>query len=105
MGDVKQKTGFEDKERHEGSLRFNMLYAKTHLSRLVEAVETGDEKEVVIARNVRPIAKLVAFSKKRGGIKIGLAEGKYPPFNKEAFDDLDAQIEADFHGSPIEPSY
>ncbi|MGB5134924.1 MAG: hypothetical protein WBN89_07095 [Prochlorococcaceae cyanobacterium] len=31
----------------------NMLEAKTHLSRLVEAIETGAEAEVVIARNVR----------------------------------------------------
>ncbi len=28
----------------------NMLEAKTHLSRLVEAIETGAEAEVVIAR-------------------------------------------------------
>jgi len=29
----------------------NMLEAKTHLSRLVEAIETGAATEVVIARN------------------------------------------------------
>jgi hypothetical protein len=31
--------------------------AKTHLSRLVEATETGAETEVVIARNGRPVAR------------------------------------------------
>ncbi len=37
----------------------NMLQAKTHLSRLVEAIENGEESEVVIARNGRPVARLV----------------------------------------------
>jgi prevent-host-death family protein len=37
-----------------------MLEAKTNLSKLVYAVESGSEKEVVIARNGKPAAKLVA---------------------------------------------
>ena len=37
----------------------NMLEAKSNLSRLVEAVESGSEAEIVIARNGRPAAKLV----------------------------------------------
>jgi antitoxin (DNA-binding transcriptional repressor) of toxin-antitoxin stability system len=32
---------------------FNMLDAKSNLSRLVESVETGAEAEIVIARNGR----------------------------------------------------
>ncbi len=39
----------------------NMLEAKTQLSRLVEAVETGAETEIIIARNGRPVARLVAI--------------------------------------------
>ena len=39
--------------------RVNMLEAKTHLSRLVDAVESGAEKEIIIARNGKPAAKLV----------------------------------------------
>jgi prevent-host-death family protein len=38
-----------------------MLEAKTHLSRLVEAIETGAEAEVVIARNGRPVARLIGL--------------------------------------------
>ena len=38
----------------------NMLEAKSNLSRLVEAVESGVETEIIIARNGRPAAKLVA---------------------------------------------
>jgi antitoxin (DNA-binding transcriptional repressor) of toxin-antitoxin stability system len=36
-----------------------MLQAKSSLSRLVESIEQGQEREIVIARNGRPAAKLV----------------------------------------------
>ena len=38
----------------------NMLDAKTNLSKLVDAVESGAEREVIIARTGKPAAKLVA---------------------------------------------
>src|ERR1019366_938006 len=37
----------------------NMLQAKSTLSKLVEAIESGREEEVIIARNGRPAAQLV----------------------------------------------
>ena len=37
----------------------NIHEAKTHLSRLIERVETGEE--VVIARAGRPVARLIPF--------------------------------------------
>jgi prevent-host-death family protein len=37
----------------------NMLQAKSTLSRLVDAIEQGQEREIVIVRNGRPAAKLV----------------------------------------------
>ena len=40
----------------------NMLDAKTNLSKLVDAVESGAEREVIIARNGKPAAKLVAVT-------------------------------------------
>lgn len=40
----------------------NMLDAKTNLSKLVDAVESGAEDEVIIARNGKPAAKLVAVT-------------------------------------------
>jgi prevent-host-death family protein len=60
----------------------NMLEAKTNLSRLVEAVESGAESEIVIARNGRPAARLVPVQpeqdvSKRIGIAKGLFEGPY----------------------------
>ncbi|WP_367026297.1 type II toxin-antitoxin system prevent-host-death family antitoxin [Methylococcus sp. ANG] len=46
----------------------NMLEAKTHLSKLVEQVESGQEQGIVIARNGRPAARLV---------RIGVAKGAF----------------------------
>ncbi len=65
----------------------NMLDAKTTLSRLVDAVETGVESEIIIARNGKPAAKLVPVTApKSKGVRLGIAEGKYPPMSLEEFD-------------------
>ena len=37
--------------------------AKTHLSKLVEAVEKGSENEIIIARHGCPVARLVGLEK------------------------------------------
>jgi prevent-host-death family protein len=55
----------------------NMLEAKSNLSRLVEAVESGAEKEIVIARNGRPAARLVPIRPHVKGKRIGIAKGKF----------------------------
>jgi prevent-host-death family protein len=56
---------------------FNMLEAKSNLSRLVESVETGAEAEIIIARNGRPAARLVAIKTAPTGKRIGIAKGKF----------------------------
>jgi antitoxin (DNA-binding transcriptional repressor) of toxin-antitoxin stability system len=55
----------------------NMLQAKSSLSRLVEAIEQGKEREIVIARNGRPAAKLVAIESSTPGQRIGVAKGAF----------------------------
>ena len=55
----------------------NMFQAKSSLSRLVEAIEQGQEREIVIARNGRPAAKLVPIDAVLGGQRIGVAKGKF----------------------------
>ncbi|MFZ2971378.1 MAG: type II toxin-antitoxin system Phd/YefM family antitoxin [Ferribacterium limneticum] len=55
----------------------NMLQAKTSLSRLVDAIEQGQEREIVIARNGRPAAKLVPMDAAPAGQRIGLAKGVF----------------------------
>lgn len=55
----------------------NMLQAKSNLSRLVEAIEQGDEREIIIARNGRPAAKLVPIETSMQGQRIGIAKGAF----------------------------
>lgn len=55
----------------------NILEAKTNLSRLVEAVETGAEQEIVIARNGRPAARLVPLAPGSAGPRLGIAKGRF----------------------------
>lgn len=57
----------------------NMLDAKTSLSKLVHALETGGAKEFIIARNGRPAARLVPLhavnvDRER---RIGVAKGRF----------------------------
>ena len=64
----------------------NIHEAKTHLSRLVEEVAAG--REVVIAKNGAPRARLVTLERTRK-LKFGVLKGKirYP-------DDFDAPLPA-----------
>jgi prevent-host-death family protein len=56
----------------------NMLDAKSRLSRLVQAVESGEEEEIVIARNGKPAARLVPIAPKPDVSKrIGIAKGEF----------------------------
>ena len=57
----------------------NMLDAKTSLSKLVQALESGAETEFVIARNGRPAARLVPLGRSRSdrSRRIGIAKGRF----------------------------
>ena len=55
----------------------NMLQAKSSLSRLVQAIEQGEEREIVIARNGRPAAKLVPMDRAPTEQRVGVAKGKF----------------------------
>jgi len=66
----------------------NMVQAKSSLSRLVEAIEQGQEREIIIARNGRPAAKLVAIESPAPSLRIGVAKSVF-----EVPDDIDAQNE------------
>lgn len=74
----------------------NMLQAKSTLSKLVEAIENGSEEEVIIARNGRPVAKLVPVEDVVLGHRIGVAKGRFvAPAN---IDVLNVQIAGLFAG-------
>jgi len=55
----------------------NMLQAKSSLSRLVEAIEQGEQREIIIARNGRPAARLVPISELPSGQRLGVAKGVF----------------------------
>jgi len=65
----------------------NMLEAKNNLSKLVEAVESGGEREIIIARNGKPAARIVPIERKKRPL-IGVAKGQF-----EAPDDIDRDNE------------
>lgn len=73
----------------------NMLDAKTRLSQLVEAVESGAETEILIARNGKPAARLVPIAPRRE-VVFGVARGRFTaPEDISADDDV---IAAMFNG-------
>lgn len=55
----------------------NMLEAKSSLSTLVDAIERGVEREIIIARNGRPAARLVPIERPGAGQRLGVAKGKF----------------------------
>ena len=74
----------------------NMLQAKSNLSRLVEAVESGAEVEIIIARNGRPAEKLVPVRPAVSGKRIGAAKGRFVV--PETIDEDEAAITTLFTG-------
>jgi prevent-host-death family protein len=70
----------------------NILEAKSNLSRLVHAVESGADQEIIIARNGRPAARLVPLEPRTAGLRIGLAKGLFVA--PEPDPELDAAISA-----------
>ena len=79
----------------------NIFEAKTGLSRLVEAVESGAEAEIVIARNGRPAARLVAVGPASTGARIGVAAGSFEP--PKDFDEADPAVARLFGSGVPEP--
>lgn len=73
----------------------NVHEAKTHLSRYLDAVESGAEAEVIIARNGKPAARLVPIAPKKK-IVLGLAKGKFTV--PDDIDALNPEIEKLFYG-------
>ena len=74
----------------------NMHEAKTSLSRLVEAVEKGEE--IVLARHGRPVVRLVAYKRLAPGRRIGVAEGLFEDLVVD--EEFDASVRALFEAEP-----
>jgi prevent-host-death family protein len=72
----------------------NVHEAKTHLSRLLERAEAGEE--IVIARSGKPIARLVPIEPRREPRKLGQFAGQIRI--APDFDDLPPDLQAAFEG-------
>jgi prevent-host-death family protein len=62
----------------------NIFQAKSELSRLIALLESKSEESIVIARNGKPVAKLVPMGKTDALQRIGVARGLF-----QAPDNLD----------------
>lgn len=58
-------------------MQVNVHEAKTQLSKLIEAALRGEE--VVIARNNKPVVRLVAVPQTKPKFKFGILKGLNPP--------------------------
>ena len=82
--------------------QINIHQAKTRLSQLIDAVETGAETEITIARNGRPVARLMPLARQPEAVRdvskrIGVAKGKF--IAPETIDRDNALIETLFYGA------
>ena len=77
----------------------NVHAAKTHLSKLLERVEAGEE--VVIARAGRPVARLVPYVETPRRNWFGAMRGEIRIL--PGFEEPDAEFERDFEESAARP--
>jgi prevent-host-death family protein len=77
----------------------NVYEAKTQLSKLLEQVEAGEE--IVIARNGKPVARLVPFQRAPVRRLPGAWKGKV--WMSPDFDEPDPELEELFYNGPILP--
>jgi prevent-host-death family protein len=77
--------------------QINVYEAKTHLSRLLDRVEAGEE--IIIGRAGRPIARLVPYRGTTGERRPGAWRGQVRI--AEDFDDLPEELAATFRGEDL----
>lgn len=75
-------------------MQVNVHEAKTHLSKLLERVQEGEE--IVIGRSGKPVAKLVPYKEARGPRRPGGWHGRV--HIAPDFDELPPAVAAAFRG-------
>ncbi len=73
-----------------------MHEAKTHFSRLIAAIKSGQEAEIIVAQNGVPAARIVPIKRTTKRPLWGAAKGKW--VIPENIDALNPEIEALFYG-------
>lgn len=54
----------------------NMFQAKQTFSALIEQIESGQESEIIIARNNKPVARIMPYQSHKPVI-LGIAKGQF----------------------------
>jgi antitoxin (DNA-binding transcriptional repressor) of toxin-antitoxin stability system len=75
---------------------YDVLEAETNLSPLIDDVESGREREILIARGGKPAARLVPIMERPVGRRLGVAKGRLKV--PETIDEDNALIERLFAG-------
>ncbi|MBI4794033.1 MAG: type II toxin-antitoxin system Phd/YefM family antitoxin [Deltaproteobacteria bacterium] len=80
-------------------MRVGIHEAKTNLSKLIPAVQAGEE--VIITKGGRPVARLVPFTEKEGQRPLGLYKGKVT-FQGDILEPLPEEVVTDFWPKPAD---
>ena len=71
----------------------NIFEAKTNLSKLIETIENGHEQEIIIARNGKPVARLLPIAKPSVEKRMGVARNQFKvPANIDTDNELIKQL-------------
>ena len=66
-------------------MQVNVLEAKTGFSKLIRLLESGMEESITVARNGKPVVKIILVEQPDVSKRIGIAKGRF-----KAPDDFDA---------------
>ena len=80
-------------------MQVNIFEAKTDFSKLIRLVELRREEFITIARNGKPVAKIVPFENAPVSKRIGIAKGKF--HDPEDFDAYDDEVAAMLTGGSL----
>ena len=58
-------------------MQVNILEAKTGFSKLIRLLESGKEKSITVARNGKPVVKIILADQHSVSKRIGVAKGKF----------------------------
>ena len=81
--------------------KVNIHEAKTTLSQLVEAAESGED--ILIARAGRPVARLTRVRVARAGIKLGTMKGTFKRVSRDFDKPLPDAVLTAFTAGSTEP--
>lgn len=73
----------------------NVVEAKSSLLKLIEAIESGASREIIIARRGHPVARLVPIERQPRSRRIGVARGQFDVAPDRRLDQKAAKLFAD----------